>query len=399
MAPVISELERTHTPYVFLHAGQHYDFELSQQFICELGLPEPDIKIHLASRDPATRIGEMILGISRAIAAAEVGAVAVVGDTDAVLASAIAANKQSIEVIHVEAGLRSYDLRMPEEHNRRLTDHLSGVLFAPTRYNRRTLLGERVSGKVFVTGNTIIDSVKQYWPLAQKAESIDVSCERYVLATIHRMENVDSKNVLLEFVRAFTKAPCRVVLPLHPRTKRRLMEFGLWRKLVRNRSQVKILEPVGYFQFLKLMKHSECILTDSGGVQEEATSPLVRKRVVVLRTSTDRPEALKAEFGILAGCKATVILKQLNRILKMNEPPPATSPFGDGQAARRICSLLQAGLWPSVTRKLKRSSTMDISRSTTAHDLSGLLENKHRSRRFIKHIHVLQRWQRLRYCE
>jgi len=343
MGPVITELERTSTPYVFLNSGQHYDFELSQLFIQELGLPEPNINLRLSASNPSEQIAEMILKISRIIRNTRPTLVAVQGDTNTVLATALAANREGAKVAHVEAGLRSYDLRMPEEYNRRLADHLSDVLFAPTHHNKQTLLGEKVCGRIEITGNTVVDAIQQYWHLAQN-ESIDFPYESYILATIHRAENVDSKDVLREFVRVFKEAPFPVVLPLHPRTKKRLKQFGLWRRLIGDGSQVQVLKPVGYLRFLRLMKYCTCILTDSGGVQEEVTSPLIRKRFVLMRISTERPEAVKAGFGVVAGCKAAVILRELGRVVTMKKPPPARSPYGDGRASRRICTYLRSTL-------------------------------------------------------
>jgi UDP-N-acetylglucosamine 2-epimerase (non-hydrolysing) len=179
---------------------------------------------------------------------------------------------------------------MPEEHNRRVVDHLSAYLFAPTLAASRNLRRENVWGSVIVTGNTVIDACIQHLPIALSRSKIGGLIDRgpYALATVHRAENVDNKDVLRSFVAAFKEAPFRVVLPLHPRTRKRLSQFGLLRSLLRS-PNVDVMPPVGYLDFLVLMHGCELILTDSGGIQEEATAPGIRKRVLVLRKSTERP--------------------------------------------------------------------------------------------------------------
>jgi UDP-N-acetylglucosamine 2-epimerase (non-hydrolysing) len=267
--------------------------------------------------------------------------VLVEGDTNGVLASALAAVKINVSVGHVEAGLRSFDLRMPEEHNRRLVDHISTYLFAPTENARKNLERESVWGKVYVTGNTVIDAVVQHLPIAYRMSRIlnEIRFKHFMLVTAHRAENVDDPVVLRNFVEVFTKAPLPIVYPVHPRTRKRLFQQKLWKKLASSEN-VQILPPLGYFDFMVLMKNSTMILTDSGGVQEEATAPPIRKPVLVIRLSTERPEAVEAGFAKVVGVEKKSILVAMEQTLKEKGKLPQSSPYGDGTAAKRIVEIL-----------------------------------------------------------
>jgi len=230
-------------------------------------------------------------------------------------------------------------LRMPEEHNRRLVDHVSSYLFAPTENAKKNLQRENVWGRIYVTGNTVIDACQQHLPVAQKKSQImeRVSFKEYLLVTVHRAENVDDPEVLRSFVDAFMEAPIPVVFPVHPRTVKKLRRTKLWRKL--SSKKVLVLPPVGYLDFLLLMKNCKLILTDSGGIQEEATAPSVRKPVLVLRLSTERQEAVEAGFAKVVGVRKEGILKAITDALKA-EPPSHASPFGDGHAGQRIAEIV-----------------------------------------------------------
>jgi UDP-N-acetylglucosamine 2-epimerase (non-hydrolysing) len=258
-----------------------------------------------------------------------------------VLTTALAAVKLGIAVGHVEAGLRSFDLRMPEEHNRRLTDHISTYLFAPTRVAERNLKRENVWGKVHVTGNTVIDAVIQHMPMAEKKSKIlqALPFEDFILATAHRAENVDDLRVLRNFMEAFAEAPLPVVYPMHPRTRKKLRQNNLWHK-IKSWKNICILPPLGYLDFLVLMKKCEMIVTDSGGIQEEATAPPIRKPVLVTRLSTERPEAVKAGFAEVVGTEKEAILEAMKRTQMNNKKLQKMSPYGDGKAGERISTIV-----------------------------------------------------------
>jgi UDP-N-acetylglucosamine 2-epimerase (non-hydrolysing) len=267
--------------------------------------------------------------------------VTVQGDTNSMVAAAIAALKMGADVAHVEAGLRSFDWRMPEEHNRRMIDHVSKYLFAPTEEAKKNLEEEHVFGEIYVTGNTIIDALDRYLPMAEeKSKNIEVPFERFAIITFHRAENVDDPVTLRNFVTILEKSPIALIFPIHPRTKRRLKEFGLWEK-VQNLKHVHLMPPLGYLEFIGLLKRAEVVLSDSGGLQEEVTHPKIRKHILVLRTSTERPEAVKAGFAFVVGSNPVVVLSTLERILEQKPPLPETSPFGDGKASKRIVDVLE----------------------------------------------------------
>lgn len=268
------------------------------------------------------------------------------GDTNTMLAAGLTAVKLGIRLGHVEAGLRSYDWRMPEEHNRRMIDHVSNYLFAPTDVAKRNLLEENVWGEIYVTGNTIIDALDMYFDRVKDLE-VEVSermgLDEYGLVTFHRAENVDNFNVLRNFVRILQRSPLPLVFSLHPRTKRRLQEYGLWSE-VKKIPHLRVLPPQGYFEFLVLMKNCRIILTDSGGIQEEATYPKIRKPVLVLRTSTERPEAVMCGFARVVGVSPIVVLTELERLLNEEVSLPDKSPFGDGKASERIVDIIRSRL-------------------------------------------------------
>jgi len=344
MAPVIRGLQRRKMDFCFIHTGQHYDHNMSRQFIQELKLPEPDYSFELKNHKPAAQIGEMMVKLEKPLSKVNSKILLVQGDTNTMLAAALTGVKLNAKVGHIEAGLRSYDWRMSEEHNRRMVDHVSDMLFAPTERAKRNLEEEHAYGEIFVTGNTVIDAVTQYLPIAERRlkiiNKIKSDAGTYSLVTVHRSENVDDPRVLKNFVKAFLNIPIPLVFPVHPRTLNRLKKFNLYQILAESEN-IKLIPPVGYFDFLLLMKTCEFILTDSGGLQEEATTPSIRKPVLILRTSTERPEAIEAGFAKLVGIDVGAIVSGVQEIL--NNPPklPDRSPFGDGKASKYIVEIIQ----------------------------------------------------------
>ena len=337
MAPLIRAFQRARIPFMFVHCGQHYDYDMSQKFIEELELPAPEQGWNSGACSPGKQTARIITQMEQVQRKTKPSLVLVEGDTNGVLATALAAIKLSIPVGHVEAGLRSFDLRMPEEHNRRLTDHLSTYLFAPTQTAQSNLRRESVWGKIYITGNTVIDAVIQHLPIAEKKSRVleRVPFKQFILATAHRAENVDDLTILKHFMKAFTKAPLPVVYPVHPRTKKRLKQNRIYSKIKQSKN-VLLLPPVGYLDFLILMKNSEMIVTDSGGIQEEATAPPIRKPVLVTRISTERPEAVEAGFAEVVGVHEQKILHSMKQRLDTPRKLPNVSPYGDGNAAERI---------------------------------------------------------------
>ncbi len=345
MAPVYFALLNSGLSPRLVHSGQHYDSELSQVFFEDLELPEPEAFLQVGSDSPGRQTGNAIVSFEQEFIDSNPDCVLVQGDTNTVLAAAVASMKLRVKLGHVEAGLRSYDLRMPEELNRRLTDHASDYLFAPTEESVRILKDERVWGKVFRTGNTVIDATIRYLPKALEGSKVldDIPWDEFAVATLHRAENVDDRDTLANMARVLVECPVPVVLPLHPRTDGMLRRHSLM-ETVSTSKNIHITPPVGYFDMLALMKGSRFILTDSGGIQEEATSPVLQKMVFVMRTSTERPEAVRAGYCRVVGTDATAILGEVKSFLEGPAPSFGPCPYGDGRAAEAVASALQSEL-------------------------------------------------------
>jgi len=344
MTPVVFELKRRKIPFTLIHSGQHYDEIMSEVFFEELGLPKPDCFLGVGSGTQAEQTAKAMISIERELLNTDPSVVLVQGDTNTVLAGALAGTKAGYPVGHVEAGLRSYDPRMPEEYNRRLADHVCAYLFAPTELSAENLRRESVQGKIFITGNTVIDACNRYVPIAALKSSIlsKLKFKKFCLVTAHRAENVDDPVVLKNFIEIFARSPVPVVYPIHPRTKKLLISSGQFEKLERCEN-VQLIDPVGYFDFLTLEKNCEFIMTDSGGIQEEATAPSINKKVFVLRISTERPEAVKSGHAVVVGINPDDVLREISRyVLEGCMPPAMSNPFGKGDAAEKIIGYLDS---------------------------------------------------------
>jgi len=290
--------------------------------------------MNLSSSIPSSQMGEIILKLSKILQEIKPDTTIVQGDTNTVLASAICSLKSGIPICHVESGLRSNDWRMPEEHNRITTDHLSELLFAPTIHSKKNLVSEKVHGKIFVTGNTIMDSISKYSKISSKKSTLQINETDFILLTLHRTENVDDKKTLTSLINTITQSNEKIIFPIHPRTLKQLKKFDLMKKLVKSEN-IKILDSIGYFEILELMKKSSFILTDSGGIQEEATASQIRKKTFVIRKTTDRPEAVEHGFSELIGT-STNKLKYVLKNGHDSKIPHKKSPYGDGKATEKI---------------------------------------------------------------
>lgn len=343
MATVVEALRRTRSDYCIVHTHQHHDNDMNGVFFSDLGLPEPDFVLDIPKEaSHAVQTSSIMIGLERLLKGNDPDLLVVEGDTNSVVAVALTAAKERVPLAHVEAGLRSYDMRMPEEHNRKIADHLSSMLFAPTWVAQGNLVREGVRGRIHITGNPVIDVCGRYARIADaKSNVMDrVRFDEFILATIHRPENVDDKGTLGGIIRALNSAPLPVVFPVHPRTEKMLKYFGLLGRL--SRENVQPLEPLGYVDFLKLMKESRLIITDSGGIQEEATVPSIGKFVLVVRKATERPEAVEAGFAKVVGDPSQIV-GEAERC--MDQPVPSVrSPFGDGEAGGRIAKIMREEL-------------------------------------------------------
>ncbi len=334
MSPVIKECELRGMDYFVLHTGQHYSYSMDKVFFEQLNLPDARYNLEVGSGLHGGQTGRMMAGIESVLMKEKPDAVLVQGDTNTVLAGALAASKLHIMVAHVEAGLRSCDRRMPEEINRTLTDHCSDYLFAPTEKAKKILLREGIhESMIFVTGNTIVDAIQQNLSLAKERDilqKLDIAPKEFFLATAHRQENVDELSRFAGILKGLEKLSHEfnmpVVYPIHPRSRKMILEFGI------ATDGIRLIDPVDYLDFLQLESNAGLVLTDSGGIQEETC--VLGVPCVTLRDNTERPETVEVGSNILAGTEPDTIIKCAMRMLSQGNG--WKNPFGDGKASERI---------------------------------------------------------------
>ena len=354
LAPVVKRLQQLGIDYIFVWSGQHYDYQLSRVFFREFELAEPTIDLMVGSGSHAEQTAKLMLGLERVIKKYTPSVVVAEGDTNTVLACALVAAKLLTPFAHVEAGLRSWNMLMPEEVNRRLADAIARLHFAPTKLAALNLLFEGISSQtVYVTGNTIVDSLQEFMSKVVSLSDSVLSrygLERYdyVLVTLHRAENTDDPERLESILKALNELSryYPVVFPVHPRTKNAVSRFGLSEQL----SRVKLTEPLGYFEFLSLLSNCRVVLTDSGGVQEEAFT--LKIPTVTLRYNTERPETTLYGINVLAGADKDKIVKlALTQAERAEEVRRLSfeNPLGDGQAGRRIAEILKEAVEAGLT--------------------------------------------------
>ncbi|MBS3063598.1 MAG: UDP-N-acetylglucosamine 2-epimerase (non-hydrolyzing) [Candidatus Diapherotrites archaeon] len=339
LSPIVKSLKKRYRKNLLLvHTGQHYSPSLSSVFLNELALPSPDLNLGVVEESNGRQVDKMVSALARAFKGKEPALVVAEGDTNSVLAAALVSAKMGVPFAHVEAGLRSFDLNMPEEVNRIMADHLALLNFAPTKTAVGNLQAEGVDRKtIFLTGNPIVEATTKNLHKAKKSRILErLSLEEgaYVVLTAHRQETVDVKPRLKAVLSAVAKFKEPVIYPVHPRSLKMLKRFGLFNKF-KNHSNLSFIEPLGYLDFLNLCSHSKLMVTDSGGIQEEAT--IYKKPVIIVRNNTERPEVL-GRHGVLAGYSVKKILeayKQFNRS-GGGKPFAGSSPFGDGKAGHRI---------------------------------------------------------------
>jgi len=320
---------------VLVHTGQHYDSEMSRSFFEELRIPAPDHDLGIGSGSHGRMTGRMLEGLERVMIDVDPDLVLVVGDTNSTLAGALAAAKLGIEVAHVEAGLRSFDTRMPEEINRRLTDHSSTLLFCPTPTAVANLRREGLRRGVHRVGDVMMDAVLQNLARARRAgeSGPDPEPRSYYLATLHRQELVEDPVRLERVVTALDRLPHPTLFPVHPRTRRRLRALGF-----RPQGSLRPMPPQPYLSMLRLQAGARVVLTDSGGVQKEAY--ILGTPCLTLRSSTEWVETLRGGANRLVGADSTRIETALQRI---EAHPPrwnVGAVYGDGTAAKKITEII-----------------------------------------------------------
>lgn len=359
LSPVIRECEREEIPYILIHTGQHYSDELDGVFFDQLDLPAPDYNLEVGSQTHGRQTGEMIAGIEDILLKEEPDVVLVQGDTNSVLAGAIATSKLDVKLGHVEAGLRSFDRGMPEETNRVLTDHAGDYLFAPTDDAASLLRREGVpEERIHVTGNTVVDAVHQNRQMAAEKSSIrsdlGVADGEFGLMTAHRAENVDKEDRFERILRGVSEFAAlreiEILYPIHPRAKERLDEFG-----ISVPDSIRLIPPQDYLDFLVLEDTSRIVFTDSGGVQEEAC--ILETPCVTVRDNTERPETVDVGSNVLVGTDPERIVTGGREMV--NAPRDWMNPFGDGRSAGRILGVVHNDL--GFARPKPDSLTVDVS--------------------------------------
>jgi UDP-N-acetylglucosamine 2-epimerase len=333
LAPVHKRIAKI-CEHAIIHTGQHYDYQLSEVFFKEFRLPKPDYNLEVGSGTACFQIGEMLKGVEKILIDHKFDIAIVYGDTNSTFAGALAASRLGIKVAHVEAGLRSFDKRMPEEANRIMTDHISDFLFAPTKAALKNLQREAVAGKILDTGDISVEIMNEAISIAEKSKILDnlgLYAKSFILFTMHRAENTNSQESLVSIIQAFKELKEEtIVFPIHPRTEKVLKERDLFSKLEKCKN-VKLIQPVGYFDFIKLMHNAKKIITDSGGVQKE--SYLLGVPCITIRKTTGLVEIVKAGWSVLTDTDATKIVHFVRSWKPKGERPPI---FGDGQTSKII---------------------------------------------------------------
>jgi len=348
LAPVIKAiLTFNDVKLIFVHSGQHYDIELSDVFLKELNLPSPQEFLNIGSGTHGEQTSQLLNECERVMLAYKPDLIFVEGDTNTVLGAGLAAIKLHLPLAHVEAGLRSYDRIMPEEINRRIVSLCAELHFAPTERAALNLVYEGISPeKIFVSGNTIVDVCLFFSKIAQQKSTIlsDLNIQKnkkLVIVTAHRPENVDNKNNLTNIIEGIVelgKDGHQIVFSVHPRTRKMLEAMKFNYTLFES---IFLIEPIGYLDFLQLLINADLVITDSGGVQEEALT--LRCPCLTLRRNTERPETVEAGANILVGTKKDLLLKYARRILSdelfSSKMRPSFNPLGDGHAGERITEI------------------------------------------------------------
>ncbi|WP_026581063.1 non-hydrolyzing UDP-N-acetylglucosamine 2-epimerase [Bacillus sp. J33] len=329
-APVSRELRKNHQE-IYIHTGQHYDKNMSDIFFNELNIPKPDYHLNVGSASHGKQTGDMLAGIEKIIQDENPDYLLVYGDTNSTVAGALAAAKLHIPVIHVEAGLRSFNKKMPEELNRIMTDHISDFLFCPTDTAIANLKNENITENVFNVGDVMYDAVKYNQQLSEEKSAIldDFGLKKkdYYLITVHRAENTDNENNIKNIIAAFSKIEGKKVWPIHPRTKNIIKNLGIDLASV---PDLMVIDPVGYLDILSLESNAKKIITDSGGIQKEAY--FLQVPCITLREQTEWVETLEDSANILTGTDPGKILDAVAAELN----PAYKEYFGNGDASIKI---------------------------------------------------------------
>lgn len=345
LAPLVRAMKKRKGKFIstIVHTGQHYDENMSRNFFMHLGIPEPDLNLGIGSGSHAEQTGKIMMEFEKILLKAKPDIVLVYGDVNSTIACALASSKLGIPVAHVEAGLRSFDRTMPEEINRILTDAISDFLFTTEKSANQNLKKEGISEeKTFYVGNIMIDTLRHCLEKIKDTQLPfnDIKEKRYAVITLHRPSNVDNPEVLSNTLKALHSISKRLklVIPLHPRTKRNIEAFGLQYKLKQISKNAQISSPIGYLEMLTLIKSAKLVITDSGGIQEETT--YLRIPCITMRENTERPVTVNMGTNVLVGNDSDALYANFRRIMSGRFKKGRVPPLWDGNTAKRIVEVL-----------------------------------------------------------
>ena len=332
----------THFNHIMINTNQNYTSELNSIFFSELKIRKADYNLKIKTGQFGIELAEIILQTEKIILKEKPDAIIILGDTYSGLAAIVAAH-YGVKIIHLEAGMRAYDFRMPEDKNRILIDHLSSILLPYTNYSRENLIRENIHpSTIYVIGNPIIEVIDYFLPQIEKSDilkKMKLKEKEYVLITAHRSENVDNednlKKIISSLEKIHNKFKKRIIYPMHPRTSSKL-------KNIKIPKFIEIIKPLGFFDFTKLEKNAFCLITDSGTVPEE--SLYFKVPSITIRETTERPEFIEAGFNILAGLEPEDIVKAVKTITSSNIKGGWTTSFGDGQTSVKVINILSGKL-------------------------------------------------------
>ena len=336
-APVSKALRAAGHEEFLVHTGQHYDPQMSQIFFDEMGIPEPNVNLKVGSGQHGWQTAQMLMGIEKLLIEEKPDYILLYGDTNSTLAGSLAAVKLHIPIVHVEAGLRSFNRKMPEEHNRVLTDHASDLLFCPTKVAAKHLANEGITKGVHIVGDVMYDAVLGFIELSESKstllKTLNIAPNDYYLTTVHRPANTDNSKNLMAIFEAFRRLDESIIFPVHPRMRGKIA--GLIDNIEEFAPKLKLIKPVGYLDMLSLAKNAKTILTDSGGLQKEAY--WLETPCITLREETEWVETVEIGWNTLVGANKDKILSAANNL---NTPKEKPSIYGDGHAAERIVKIL-----------------------------------------------------------
>jgi len=346
IAPLIEQVKRYPAVFssILVHTGQHYDYELSKQIFKDLDISEPDSYLGIDSASDIEQTSKIMVGFEKVLQKEKPDLVIVVGDVNSTIACALTSVKMGIKIAHVEAGLRSFDRSMPEEINRLLTDAIADYLFTTEPSAEINLLREGIpKSKMYMVGNIMIDSLVKNRPracLSPVLDKLNLVSKNYATITLHRPSNVDTEEGLINVLNILdeVKKRIKIIFPLHPRTRKRIKEFKLETK-IKTMWNLKLIAPLGYLDFLKLMMEAKFVLTDSGGIQEETT--FLGIPCLTLRENTERPITVEQGTNMVVSCHKEKILDAVDKILAGREKKGCIPHLWDGHTAERIVEILK----------------------------------------------------------